>query len=72
MFYEVRILDPKGKIKRVLTSKELSKRYWQGFKEQVHGQVATSLFKGRGRKSRKDSYWTDDDRQAVESDDADV
>ncbi|MBI4384799.1 MAG: hypothetical protein HY579_12290 [Nitrospinae bacterium] len=72
MFYEVRILDPKGKIKKVLTSKELSKRYWQDFKEQVRGQVASSLFKGKGRRSKKDSFWTGGDRQPDESEDMDV
>ena len=31
MFYEVRVLDRKGKIKKVLSSKSLSKRYWDSF-----------------------------------------
>lgn len=57
MFYEVRILDPKGKIKKVFSSKELSQRYWNGFKEQVHGQITTNLFKSRGRKKKKDRAW---------------
>lgn len=28
MFYEVRILDSKGKLKKVVTSKLLSRRHW--------------------------------------------
>ena len=33
MFHEVRILDRKGNIKKVLSSKFLSKRYWNSFFE---------------------------------------
>ncbi|KMP10658.1 hypothetical protein UR09_00905 [Candidatus Nitromaritima sp. SCGC AAA799-A02] len=31
MFYEVRILDDKGKLKKVLTSEMLTKRHWKLF-----------------------------------------
>ena len=31
MFYEVRIIDRKGNIKKVLSRKFLSKRYWNSF-----------------------------------------
>jgi len=29
MFYEVRVLDPKGEIKKVISSKKLSKQFWK-------------------------------------------
>ncbi len=29
MFYEVRVLDAKGKVKKVISSKILSARYWK-------------------------------------------
>ncbi|KMP11563.1 hypothetical protein UR09_01190 [Candidatus Nitromaritima sp. SCGC AAA799-A02] len=32
MFHEVRIFDPKGNLKRVVSSKKLSKRHWQIYK----------------------------------------
>ena len=51
MFYEVRILDRKGHIKKVLSSKDLSKRYWDGF-ESHFGQT-TSQPKKKGLKTSR-------------------
>ncbi|GJL79548.1 MAG: hypothetical protein NPINA01_25370 [Nitrospinaceae bacterium] len=31
MFYEVKILNPKGKVKKVVSPSQLSKRYWNDF-----------------------------------------
>lgn len=31
MFYEVRILNPKGGLKKVVSTQELSKSYWDSF-----------------------------------------
>ncbi|MBC8283519.1 MAG: hypothetical protein H8E32_06870 [Nitrospinae bacterium] len=31
MFHEVKIFDKKGKVKKVLSSKKLSKDYWESF-----------------------------------------
>ena len=31
MFHEVKIFDKKGKIKKVLSSKKLSNKYWDSF-----------------------------------------
>tara|TARA_B100000029_G_scaffold312442_1_gene304916 strand:- start:103 stop:285 length:183 start_codon:yes stop_codon:yes gene_type:complete len=31
MFHEVKIIDKKGKIKKILSSKKLSKDYWSSF-----------------------------------------
>ncbi len=33
MFYQVRIMDGKGKLKKVLTSKMLTQRHWKLFPE---------------------------------------
>ncbi len=35
MFYEVRILDSRGNVKKVLSSKKLSSGYWKGFFEKI-------------------------------------
>lgn len=32
MFYDVKILDPKGKIKKIISGQELGKRYWTAFR----------------------------------------
>ena len=32
MFYEVRVLTPKGDLKKVISAQELSKIYWNTFK----------------------------------------
>lgn len=29
MFYEVKVLDPKGNVKKVISSKALSSRFWK-------------------------------------------
>lgn len=31
MFYEVRILDPKNKVKKTISSQQLSRKYWKEF-----------------------------------------
>ncbi len=33
MFYEVRIKNPDGSVKKVVTSRKLARRYWKNFKE---------------------------------------
>ena len=37
MFYEVRIYNAKKKLKKILSSQELSRRYWNKIKEQDTG-----------------------------------
>ena len=32
MFYDVKILDPKGKIKKIISGQELGKRNWAAFR----------------------------------------
>lgn len=34
MFYEVRILNPKGKTQKILSSDQLSRNYWDKFFEE--------------------------------------
>ena len=31
MFYDVKILNPQGKIKKIISGQELGKRYWKAF-----------------------------------------
>jgi hypothetical protein len=31
MFYDVKILSPQGKIRKIISAEELSSRYWQSF-----------------------------------------
>lgn len=31
MFYEVRVLDPKNKVKKIISSQQLSRNYWDKF-----------------------------------------
>ena len=47
MFHEVKILDKKGKVKKVLSSKKLSKNYWNSF-----FKMGESV-QNKGKKSRK-------------------
>ena len=47
MFHEVKILDKKGKVKKVLSSKKLSKDYWNSF-----FKMGESI-KGKGKKNRQ-------------------
>ncbi len=49
MFYEVRILDKNGNVKKILSSKELSNHYWKVFQEHTHTHSAPS----KGRKATK-------------------
>ena len=37
MFYEFRIFDPKRKIKKIITTKQLSRRHWSEFEKQQKG-----------------------------------
>ena len=32
MFYDVKILDPQGKVKQIIPGQELGKRYWKAFR----------------------------------------
>ena len=47
MFHEVKILDKKGKVKKILSSKKLSKDYWNSFFKM--GEP----IKGKGREGKE-------------------
>lgn len=51
MFYEVRVLDSDGKIKKVLSSKKLSSNYWKGFYDKIKGRSPSGsrIFKRKAR-----------------------
>lgn len=51
MFYPVKIKDAKGKIKKVLPSKKLSKDYWESYFGALKKRVPLHL-KRKGRKSK--------------------
>ncbi len=51
MFHPVKVLDPKGNIKKVLSSKLLSRRYWDSFFSAQGG--TQSAKKNNSRKGRK-------------------
>jgi hypothetical protein len=51
MFHEVKIFDKKGKVKKVLSSKKLSKDYWNSFFQM--GQPIKSKGKKEDKKSPK-------------------
>jgi len=55
MFYEVRILDSQGNVKKILSSKKLSTRYWNGFFDKAKGPLHSGPAKGKGRKAQKTS-----------------
>lgn len=48
MFYEVRILDRKNKVKKTLTSPQLSRKYWAEFEQGFNG---STVKKGKGKKT---------------------
>ncbi len=57
MFHEVKLLDSKGKLKKTISSNELSKRYWSEFHEENQNRVIV----GKGKQFRKKSEEEYDD-----------
>lgn len=60
MFYPVKIKDRKGKVKKVLPSKKLSKDYWENYFGGLKKRVPLHL-KKRGRKSQDLTSLPDED-----------
>ena len=58
MFHEVKIFDKKGKVKKVLSSKKLSNKYWDSF---FHNPLSEAMKKKKGRKSQADVNFDDED-----------
>jgi hypothetical protein len=56
MFYQVKVLDGEGKLKKVVTSNELSKRYWNAFFEDANGdsKTKTTTTAKQTRKKKKE------------------
>ena len=54
MFYPVRIYNSKGKLVKEITTKNLSKNYWDKFYEPLQKNLQINPDNGRYRKSRKD------------------
>ena len=54
MFYPVKIKDGKGKVKKVLPSKKLSKDYWDNYFGGLKKKVPLNL-KNKGRKNKDDA-----------------
>lgn len=52
MFYPVKILTAKGKVKKVITAKSLSQRYWGDFFDQNIKNKNVGA-KDKGRKAQK-------------------
>ena len=59
MFHEVKIFDKKGKVKKVLSSKKLSNKYWDSFFHNPWSE-AMKKKKGRGRKSQENVDFDDE------------
>ena len=63
MFHQVKIFDKKGKVKKVLSSKKLSKDYWNSFFKM--GEP----IKGKGKEGRqKEPEIVDSDDENLSSD----
>lgn len=50
MFYEVKVKTPEGKIKKIISSKELSRRYWSEFNQEMSPEVQLKLAQNRKRR----------------------
>jgi hypothetical protein len=50
MFYEVKVLDPKGNLKQVISANELRQTHWQNFREMEEKNQLTTT--GRARVPR--------------------
>ena len=57
MFHEVKIFDKKGKVKKVLSSKKLSKEYWNSF---FNNPLSEGKGKGRGKKPQTSTDYDDE------------
>jgi hypothetical protein len=65
MFYPVKILNSKGKVKRVVTPKSLSQRYWGDFFDQ-NLKKKNRLLKLKGRKTQNKTESQKDQNMSYE------
>ena len=40
MFFEVRVLDEKNKVKKIISSQQLSRKYWNNFEFKFNSSTA--------------------------------
>ena len=60
MFYQVKVMDSEGKLKKVISSQELSKRYWNTFFDEMSGDNAAktaSVKQARKKKKELEFYF---------------
>jgi hypothetical protein len=56
MFYEVRVLNAQKTLKKIISRKELSRKYWNEFEESQKGFASKKPQKGfAAKKPQKDS-----------------
>ncbi len=53
MIHPVKILDQKGNVKKILSSRVLSQRHWKEFEKNPFDAAPKKKVKGRGRKPKK-------------------
>jgi len=51
MFYEVRVLDSNNHIKKIITTKDLSRRHWVSFEKSQAQLVVPQLKKKKNQKN---------------------
>ena len=47
MFHEVRVFNPEGKLKKLISCQELKKKHWKKFEEMSHDLTIGRFSKGR-------------------------
>ena len=53
MFFEVRVLDGKNKIKKIISSQQLSRKYWKNFEFKFNSSTAKPK-RGKKEYSKED------------------
>jgi len=47
MFHEVRVFSPEGKLKKLISCKELKRKHWKKFEEMSHDLTIGRFSRGR-------------------------
>ena len=53
MFYEVRVLDSNNDLKKIITTKDLSRRHWMTFEKSQAQLVAPQIKKQKQKQKQK-------------------
>ena len=53
MFFEVRVLDGKNKVKKIISSQQLSRKYWKNFEFKFNSSTAKPK-RGKKKYSQED------------------